>query len=337
MTSTTFATILSITIRVTGSAYEGLYDVRASDAVVIAFLAPKLHDDFATPKLTRRQAEAIAVEFLRRVYPLFTRSRWRAVPDYQMPNVAHYGFSWTRILNDFGTLAPRDVWVEIDGVDGRVVTYFRPADRPINCPTVPRISAEQARQIAAQHAIVDVRSAPLRIWECKVWEDIYGIHTLRWTVIQNTDPRDPLYGPRYTIDAMTGEYQGKSVPIGFSTGNRMKTPVVGTGKKPNFDLAPTIRISSGRAVHPSVRPVVQSGVLWVRVEALRGLGASVQADCRGVEIVVGELRLCGSEAGAERRDYGWWVPLRRVSESLGWRVEWKPQTREAVVFTQESR
>jgi hypothetical protein len=57
----------------------------------------------------------------------------------------------------------------------------------------------------------------------------------------------------------------------------------------------------GAKLQPSIAPVVQSGVLWVRVEALRGLG--------------------------------WWVPLRRVSELLGWRVQWRHTTREAVVFT----
>jgi hypothetical protein len=309
----------------------GVYIVRAADGQVTAFFLPTEGDDSRAPQLTRSEAREIALRFLRERYPSFFQLRWDEAPEWLLPNGPRFGFHWTRILNAYGTLAPHGLEIHVDGVDGRVIQMSLPPDRPLNCSVVPRVTAAQALQIASRYAPVDVAVLPFHDWQLKVWEDHYGINRLVWLLHQRPQwERDPSYRYSVAVDAHSGQFLERQLPL--SQPSKPLRPV------PALPAPAAVIVTGGGAkLQPSIAPVVQSGVLWVRVEALRGLGAVVQADGRGVEIVVGERRLCGSAAGAERRGLGWWVPLRRVSESLGWRVEWRHKTREAVVFTQESR
>ncbi|HEU4754134.1 MAG TPA: hypothetical protein VFU47_13575, partial [Armatimonadota bacterium] len=65
----------------------------------------------------------------------------------------------------------------------------------------------------------------------------------------------------------------------------------------------------------------------------RGFGARVETDQSGARIAGRDRTMDAAEVGAEYRDYGWWVPLRRTAEALGWRAHWSPRAREAVVDT----
>jgi hypothetical protein len=305
----------------------GLYFVRASDGVVTGLILSRAKGGRYDSLLTRQQAREIALQFIRERCPTFFQFRWQEAPAYYFSEGPDHQFSWTRILNGYGVLAPHDLTVEVDGRDGRVVSFFRPPDRPLNCSVVPRVTAAQALQIASRYAPVDVAVLPFHDWQLQVSEDRYGMDRLLWWVCQCPDfERAQSHSYIVLVDAHSGQFCGRMMPLSQPSKSLRPVPALPAP-------AAVIVTGGGAKLQPSIAPVVQSGVLWVRVEALRGLGAVVQADGRGVEIVVGERRLCGSEAGAERRGLGWWVPLRRVSESLGWRVEWKPQTREAVVFT----
>lgn len=305
----------------------GVYIVRAADGLVTDFFLPTERDDSRAPQLTRSEAREIALRFLRERYPTFFQLRWEEAPEWLLPNGPRYGFYWTRVLNAYGALAPHRLEIHVDGVDGRVIQLSLPPDRPLNCSMVPRITAAQALQIASRYAPVDVAALPFHDWQLKVWEDRYGINRLVWLFHQRPQwERDPSYRYSVAVDAHAGQFLERQMPLSHPTTRFRPAPA------PPAPAAVIVK-AGGEKLQPSIAPVVKAGVLWVRVEALRGLGATVQADVRGVEIRCGERRLSGATVGAERRELGWWVPLRRSAQALGWRVEWRHRTREAVVFT----
>jgi hypothetical protein len=305
----------------------GLYFVRASDGVVTGFVLHRAKGDRFDSVLTRQQAREIALRFLRERCPTFFQLQWEEAPAYYFSEGPDHQFSWTRILNGYGVLAPHDLTVEVDGRDGRIVSFFLPPDRPLNCSVVPRVTAAQALQIASRYAPVDVAVLPFHDWQLQVVEDRYGIDRLVWFVCQRPDiERAPSNSYIVLVDAHTGQFCGRMMPLEQPSKPFRPAPAAPAP-------AAAIMTAGGEKLQPSIAPEVKSGVLWVRVEALRGLGATVQAGDRGVEIRCGARRLSGVEAGAERRDSGWWVPLRRSAQALGWRVEWRQKSREAVVCT----
>ncbi len=269
------------------------------------------------------QARAVAEAYVRDHYPPARQGHWlpeeyRAGPDYL--------FGWTPILNErFQTRAPWEVVAQVNGVNGKVYTFSCPVLQPILSPVVPTISKQRAVAIAAPFARYDPQQVPFDEVYLKLELDEVGVQRLEWHLLQHPNPQERGYYFGVAVDALTGEPLGVGGPLG------------GGGGKPRERLAivpPRIAIRARVARSPVgcvVRPRLEGGALWVRAEELRGLGAVVEPGATTVTVSAGGKSLTGAELGAFQRDLGWWVPLRKTCQALGWRVEWHPDRHEAVV------
>jgi hypothetical protein len=237
-------------------------------------------------------------------------------------------FDWHEVLNEYGTEACWWLMVIVDGTTGKILQFAAPPDR-VAGPTVPHITLEQAVSIAAQFTPNTSPEIPFDEVYLRLSEDKYGIQRLVWELCRNlqVDPTDPIPNEIVWLDAITGEVvrvKPKGVrSFGGGDGSAKLSPL----RAPKYVVRPAV----GQPLTPSVPPLLDKGSLWIRVELLRGLGARVQIDPKGVEIRAGERTLTGKALGAKLRDYGWWVPLRATARALGWRVDWVSAKREAVV------
>jgi len=315
---------------------QGLYCVQATDGRVKTMFLHNPNADYQpneekSPVLSLPEAQAIAEEFARKRYLPFARGRWQLAPGFPILVGVEYRFIWYPLLSAYGTLGPWAFDVTVDGVSGRVVTYAEPPDRPILAPVVPRISLAQAKAIAAPFARYHLALVPFNEVYLQVTEDQWGVQGLAWFLNQCPNPaEDPTLYYGVLVDAMTGRIIGFSVPIGSPLRKEPPTRAV-----PPLPKRTVIRLRLGSPqgclVGSSVAPVIEKGTLWVRAELLRGFGARVQMEKKGMEIRAGDKTIAGKTIGAKFRDYGWWVPLRRAASALGWQVDWLPLSQEAVV------
>jgi hypothetical protein len=307
----------------------GAFAVRATDGKVLS-MQLRFPDGATIPKLSLQEARAIAEDFARRHYPPFAQFQWVPAPAFSNGNQGTYIFIWYRVLNAYGVLAPMgtDLEVRVDGITGQVFSYLAPMDIPIMAPLVPRIPLEQAKQIAAPFAALDLAQVPFNLAYLQISQDSFGVQRLEWHISQQPRPvTDPELHYDVWVDALTGEVTG--LPGGFlggAPGARRRTLPPLPQKKQI-----SLRSREGKLLHSYAAPVLKAGRLWIRAELLRGLGARVEADPKSVVIQVGNRRLAGKEVGARWQDYGWWVPLGKVAQKLGWQVSWHPRTQDAVV------
>jgi hypothetical protein len=85
-----------------------------------------------------------------------------------------------------------------------------------------------------------------------------------------------------------------------------------------------------------VAPRILDGKVWIRVEMLRGLGGLVDVDSTDVRVRANNRSLDRQALHAEKRDYGWWVPVAHVARSLGWKTAWVSAERTIIVETRPS-
>jgi hypothetical protein len=307
--------------------WAGDYGVRATDGIVI-FMHRRRPERSSeeTPSLSLEEAYNIAANFVRRHYPPFTKRRWQHEPFRYSRIGNEYHFSWQEVLNAQGVLGPYFVQVTVNGITGDVVNYYVPPERRIIGPTIPQLSYLRALQIARRYAFFDPDAVPFQEVTLQVSENAQGIQWLWWRFNQFPKPdEDPTLRFTVLVDAIRG-YVNFDKPLSEIAG--IKVPRI-----PPLPRTIGLRLPSaqGRLLQSPVPPVIQNNNLWIRVELLRGLGARVQIDPKGVEIRAGERTLSGKALGAKLRDYGWWVPLRATARALGWRVDWVSAKREAVV------
>jgi hypothetical protein len=301
------------------------YKVRGTAPVVLS-----MHRHFDTQGqssvITVEQARMVAEQFLRERLPQFERLRWSFYPP--IDNGEEYKFAWTQVLNRYGALAPWSLQVDVNGVSGQVSSYFRPPDTEL-VVTLPRISLAQAIRIAARFAPLD----PIRFPFAKdplleVSEDPVGIQRLYWFFQQFPDRLDTETWYGTSVNAITGEFGGHTWPIGGAKppGFRRREP------PPRRVIA--LRSGAGELI-PLEPPQLWRGQLWVRAEILRAFNAEVDIARKDISLRSTGGSVTGKLLGAEYRDFGWWVPLRRTAESLGWGVHWNRQALEVVVDTRK--
>jgi len=320
-------------LRAQDDPWRGLYQVRAADGRVIEMLQD-YSEPVDPPTITPEQAQAIAEQFVRQHYPSFDQGQWYLWPAKYRRQGPLFDFSWSQVLNQYGTLAPYELVVTVHGTTERVVDYHEPWDE-LNAPTVPQITREQAIQIATPLALYDPNVVPFSEIYLQIWDDGTGVQWLVWSLLQFPEPADEMWHYGVDIDAVTGQFLLYEAPIGGggpSQGRRIPRPL---------PKRITLRAQDGRMVW---NPVKDRDRLWVRVEVLRKFEAKVDVK-PSVKVRVGNRTFTGEALGAKQRDYGWWarvrkppgvkgwwIPLRRAVETLGWRVEWFPIRQEAVVY-----
>ncbi len=324
----------SYDLRVQDDPWCGLYQVRAIDGRVIKMILSASEPE-APPALTREQAQVIAEQFVRQHYLPFDQRQWYLWPSKYGKHGSWFYFAYQQVLNQHGTLAPYHLLVTVDGIAGRVVTYGEPSEE-INAPTVPQVTQDQAIQIATPHAVYDPAIVPFSEILLQIEDDGTGVQWLLWRLSQFPDPEEETL--RYTVrlDAITGQFMGYEAPLcggGPSKGRRTPRPL---------PKRIVLRSQDGRVFWSPVRDRYR---LWVRVEVLRKFEAKVDLKPSEVKVKVGDHVFTGEALGAKQRDYGWWakprkptgvkgwwIPLHRAVETLGWRVEWFPIKQEAVVY-----
>jgi len=321
------------------------YSVRIADGVVVKFWdcrpedAPDdgynhLEGGEKVLPVPVEQADGIAREFASRRYDGFGVRRWYSFPDAwgfstirQGPG---YEFHWFEVLSDAGALAPWPLEVSVSGYTGRVTRYVRPPDRPILAPVRPLVSRRQAE--AAVLRFIDAAVAPLSVEETwlQVREDVLGVQRLAWFVRPAFGPeRARQRMPLFIVDAMSGDVLGWMGEFATASGSAPRLPA----KSPP---SPGIRIGGeeGRGLGSFVSPALRGGLLWLRAEHLRAVeGVRVDVARDRVTVHIGGKTLNQSDLRAQWRDYGWWVPLRHVAKTLGWRVDWNNAKKEAVIHT----
>jgi hypothetical protein len=122
------------------------------------------------------------------------------------------------------------------------------------------------------------------------------------------------------------------------------TPVRGTSNRNAKDRVPGkkaparkfgVRQIGGKPLEGFCPPELRGPQVWLRAELLQGLSAHIQSDRTSLRIHGGKhpRGIDGRSLGARWEGYGWWVPLRKTADTLGWRVAWDAKKREAVVHT----
>lgn len=317
----------SYRLRVDGTLFPGSYHVRAQDGLLISFY---LHDMESEddPVITAEQALAIAEQFVRAHYPAFEQYTWQLGPEKYRNHGSRYEISWSKVLNQYGTLAAHDLFVDVDAVTGAVISYATPPDR-ITGPTVPQITLSQAMALAASYAPYDPTVVPFIRPLLQMAEDAVGIQSPVWKMYQQPQPTAEEPAPiEYVIevDAITGDVSvlgalGGQTPARLA--RRIRSQAI---RKP----AALLCDANGTRV-PSVAPVIRNRRVWVRAETLRGVSARVEVGPQGVVVRDGTRKLAGSSVGATQEKDGCWLPLRRVADALGWRLLWQAKQREVWV------
>jgi hypothetical protein len=318
-----------------GSGRSESFFVRASDGMVLLMSSPGRGprlDPETPPTLTLEQATTIARQFVARCAPDLMRRRWQLAPEQYLRNGRVFNIIWMESFGSHGAVSSHDMWLKVDGVTGEVLLFVRPPDFTLMAPTQPQITLDQAKRIAAPFKLYDEADVPFNEVWLQVQKDPFGIQRLRWHIRQmpNLVPgtteenffRKPF---GVEIDALTGEIVSFDVPLSAGPG-RVPTP-------PRRAVPIALRLASEPKSFTSYAapPQMMDGALWVRAELLRGLGARVEASPKQVEVRSGDRRVKGGEVGARWKDWGWWVPLRATAAKLGWRVEWMPAQRQAVL------
>ena len=294
----------------------------ASEPRVISMSLDHTYGDEDQPQIPFETAVQRAVKFLRQRAPHFARGQYRLVPEHYLgKDGTRYDLFWYEVLNEHGVLAPWILSVEVDGRTGKVVSYFAPPYR-IAGPTIPEVSLAEARRIAALYAPLDPEQHPLEEVALQLTEDTTGIQTLVWNLSQYDVPGNfESYRHNVYVDAVSGDVQ---YPYHRRGKPRQNEPGIRKGQA-------ALRWHSGRLVKVIKKKDRREGRLWVRVERLRAFGARARTRREGFTLSHQERRADEESLGAEWREYGWWVPLRRAAEALGWRVNWVPSTRSVVI------
>ncbi len=310
-------------VRVTDGTVVQVWDCRPEDAPDDGY--DHLMGGEKKLPVSVEQAEEVARAFASRHYEGFAHRRWFLFPDEwgfggvrQGPG---YEFQWHEVLSDACALAPWPLIVAVSGYTGRVTWYCAPPDRPVLVPVRPRISRSQAVALARRFLGYPASTVPCRYAFCQVVEDVVGIQALCWVV--------EVQGDHAMVDAIAGEFVGIAGRLGAVATHRNR-------HSSQISLAPTVRFPAGgtKAFASFVSPVVRDGTLLLRAEHLRAVdGLQVAVTKDAVTVVSPDRTISGRDLGATWRDYGWWVPLRKVAGLMGWRVDWNNEKKEAVVHT----
>ena len=220
-----------------------------------------------------------------------------------------------------------------------------PSRGTVTAYTVPRTEQDRcsnrsagkrgagARRIAAKYAEYDAAQVPLIHPILRVGEDYFGDFYLSWRFYQVLDPSHEVHvtnsGYTAEVDAITG--YGRPGPARFSAGmgvSRLANPH-------RIAAAPyagiKIKTLDGSNITPIDRPTMEKGVVWSRVEALRGIGTDVSSEKAKLTISFGGKNITNQSAGARYHDHGWWIPLKSTLESLGLQMEWSAESKTATI------
>jgi hypothetical protein len=210
-------------------------------------------------ELTGDQCRELAGRFAATHYAGFGRVRMRLMGAALSGNRDTWLFTWRQVLNTYGTLAPHHVMVWVSTGTGEVVMYqgWHP---PINGPTVPRVSRQQALQIASALAPWNPNETPFVDVNLQMWPDELGIQRLEWDIWQRLVGPTGREAARWNvhIDAITGVVLGTARSMGGPPDNgrppapgirRAPPPAVWLRGKP-LDLALGMAAQSGRPYVP---------------------------------------------------------------------------------------
>jgi len=312
-----------------GQPFAGGYDVRAVDGVVLGFtrstsMGSNADSDgrLLPPTIPVAQGRVIAEAFATRMIPTFPQRRWRVT---RAEDHGYYGYSWQELVGPLDAVTPWDLRVCVDWFNGEVFSYGRPTEQ-VTCPLVPEVTQAQAKALAAPHAWLDPAAFPF-VAELQIHESEFGVQFLVWELRQYPDPQDqPNTFFAVGVNGLTGEVYPPIGPLGGAPpepGARQPRPVPPPP-------GPLLRVPGReQPIRGADGPLRREGKLWLRVEALRALGADVWLLPERFVARQGQRRLTPAELGAVRRQYGWEVPLRRAAGVLGWEVRWDGKKQEA--------
>jgi hypothetical protein len=315
-----------------GRPFEGRYDIRAQDGVLMGFSRPGTpgtnvgaDGNLLPPTVPVAQGRATAEAFATQMIPTFPQRRWRLT---KAEDVGYYGYSWQELVGPLDAVAPWDLRVCVDWFNGEVFSYGRPTEE-LRCPVVPDVTLTAAKALAGPHAWLDPVAFPF-VGELQIHESEFGVQFLVWELRQYPDPQDqPNTFFAVGVNGLTGEVYPPIGPLGGA-------PPEPGGHRPRPVPAPPgpLLLVPGRElpIRGADGPLRREGRLWLRAEALRALGADVWLMRDRLVARQGQRRLTLAKLGAVRRQYGWEVPLRQAAAVLGWEVRWdgKKQQAEAV-------
>ncbi len=286
-------------------------------------------DSCAPPVADEADAALIAERFLRGHWADFAKRKWtREHPWGRSDDGPSHTFYWTQLLNGAGTRAADRVSVEIRKSTGRVVSCWYPELR-IYCGTVPRVTLEQARVLAAPQAQWNPEEVPFTRCYPELFEYDYGLMALVWQLYQ--ERMDPVTGKVdrlcVTVDALRGKCHPPfaGVPREWLS-EAWRRPLREQAEKLQRQLSQGQDSEVELEVHEGIvrwwgcSPVMRNGEVWLRLEILRSWGVRVYEHAGRMYLQYGGRKHLVEAVGGELREQSWWVPLRRVAKVLGWRV-----------------
>lgn len=326
----------SYSFKVAGSAINGCaheWEVWASATNGYVFRltceACRSQDAFAPPVADEADAALVAERFLHVHWADFAKRKWtRDHPWSRSDDGPFHTFYWTQLLNEVGTRAADRVSVEVRKSTGRVVSCWYPELR-IPCETVPRVTLEQARTLAAPQAYRNPEEVPFSLCYPELFEYDYGLVVLVWQLYQ--ERVDPVTGKidRFcvTVDAQRGKChppfagflrEGPSQawrrPLREQAENLQRQLSLGQ------DSEVELEVHEGIVRWWGCSPVMRNGEVWLRPEILRSWGVRVYENASRMYLQYGGRKHRIEAVGGELREQSWWVPLRRVAQAFGWRI-----------------
>ncbi|NLH99962.1 MAG: hypothetical protein GX446_10795 [Chthonomonadales bacterium] len=293
------------------------------------FVVPGRHsftDAGPSPRVPTEDARIRAWEFVEAAYPALRRVRLRPGSE---PLVSQYTYivGWDVVLDPLtACLGPTPLIVDVDHQTGDVLGVELPYVAPIWVDTRPAIPPTQIAERARRHAMLNPNQYPIARVDLRVLVDGWGAQRLVYECFQYPlQTENPMYG--VVFDAHTGEPLYPIAPIG---GGKYPARSVRLPRHASVMLEPGRRALSTQLCPP----VLGRDGLWLRAEHLRAVdGVEVDVTREGVTVHHSGRTIGGTDLGARWRDYGWWVPLRKVAKALGWRVDWNNAKKEAVIRT----
>ena len=265
----------------------------------------------------KEQAESIARQYVAAHFPFFVSQEW-VMYEPSADRDEEFLFQMERPIPPAGAISPYHVSVEVLKANGAVALYSIPRDVTIRCNPTPAISLAQAKTIATQFATLDIVQYPLNFNRLEIEQDPIGAHHLVWNIAQRPGPvEDPGFEYRMRIDAVTGDFLGYDMPLGFTPKKPLRKPT----PRPGIIVSTPVRSLDGKnSFFVDGRDITRGGAM-VRVEYLRTFGARVRQDAKTVTIR-GTAATLEKPTFAIYKDNDWWVPLRTTAKALGWKLTW---------------
>ncbi|MBM3494049.1 MAG: hypothetical protein FJX72_06980 [Armatimonadetes bacterium] len=288
-------------------------------------------DEPGEPIVGPDEARRIASDYASRLCPSLKTGGWEpALGGTPLRRSDSYQWAWYPVVDTLsGALGCNDLAVDVDCRTGEVIGFLRPYEGPWLIPTLPSIGRAQMLAIARRFALLDPASYAINHLTLRVQTDDYGLQRLVWECLQvlsvDAETGVMMYG--VVFDAHTGEPLYPIAPFG---GAKHPTRPVRLPRHASVRIEPGPRVV-GTQLLP---PVLDGDGLWVRAEHLRAV-EKIRVDVARDRLAVhaGGKMLDKAALSARYRDYGWWVPLRHVAKTVGWRVDWNNAKKEAVIHT----